>query len=198
MKWIQFAVLLSMAAPLVCRANDAMTEWSEIQLRADKSERKQWWLAVGASDLEPFLAAGVDVSLVDSRGWSALHSAARYSTDPGVIGALLEAGAEVTVADRSGGTPLHWAAAENANPDVTEVLLNAGADVNARDHFGWLPLHAAAESNPSPEVIKLLLEAGSNQHKRAYFVLFKPKFLLKHNKKMSEEDRNTALAMLEK
>ena len=190
-------VVLLFSAPSDGVANGAVAEWSEIQVAAEGPERGQWWRVLETKDLEPFLAAGVDVNLADHRGWSALHSAARYNSDPDIITALLESGAEVNAADRSGDTPLHWAAAENANPAVIEALLEAGAEVNARDRYGWLPLHAAAERNPNPEVIELLLESGSNKNQRAYFVFFKPEFLLKRNKNMSEKDREEALAKFE-
>jgi len=44
----------------------------------------------------------------------------------------------------------------------------------------------------------LLLESGSNKNQRAYFAFFKPQFLLKRNKNMSDEDRQRALARLGK
>ncbi|MBT8102298.1 MAG: ankyrin repeat domain-containing protein, partial [Gammaproteobacteria bacterium] len=95
-------------------------------------------------------------------------------------------------------TPLHWAAAENTNVDILTTLIEAGADVNARDRFGWLPIHTAAEGNSNPEVIEVLLAAGSKRNKRAYFVLFRPAFLLKHNANMSDTDKKTAMALLKK
>jgi ankyrin repeat protein len=109
---------------------------------------------------------------------------------------LLEAGADVNARDKAGDTPLHWAAAENTGTAVINALLQAGAVVNARDRYGWLPIHTAADRNPNPDIIDALLKAGADPDKRAYFVLFRPIFLLKHNANMSDKEKEVALAML--
>ena len=131
-------------------------------------------------------------------GWTELHFAARYETNPACVSKLIVAGADVNARNRSGDTPLHWAAAENPNIEIARLLLEAGADVNAKDKFGWLPLHTAAERSDDPQVVALLLEAGSKRNSRAYYVLFSPRFLLKHNDNMSEADKKLALALLAK
>jgi hypothetical protein len=38
--------------------------------------------------------------------------------------------------------------------------------------------------------------AGADRYRRAYFVFFRPEFLLKHNSSMSEKDKKIALALL--
>jgi len=172
-------------------------EWLDIQVRGGQQTRKAWWQELGARQLRALIHAGVEVSVADDRGWTPLHSAARYSRDPDVLLALLEAGAVIDVRDRSGDTPLHWAAAENPSVGVTTALLRAGADVNASDGYGWLPIHTACNTNSNPEVIRALLAAGADRDARAYFVLFSPGFLLKHNSNMSDPDKESALILLQ-
>lgn len=110
---------------------------------------------------------------------------------------FLAAGVDINIKNGSGDTPLHWAAATSPNVAVVTRLIDAGADVNAKDKFGWLPIHTAAERNENPQIIATLLDAGSKKNKRAYYVLFSPKFLLKHNDNMTEPDKAVALALLE-
>ncbi len=173
-----------------------LRHWHHVQVQSHREQRADWWRRLGVERLVAFIDAGADVNLSDKSGWRPLHSAARYSPDPGIVITLLDGNADVGATNRSGDTPLHWAAAENTNVEVLRVLIHAGADVNRRDEFGWLPLHTAAESNSNPEVIEFLLAAGSDKKKRAYFILFSPAFLLKHNARMSNPDKERALAML--
>ena len=195
-----WAVLL-LAATGLCQetvpGEPLQREWLDIQVRGDQPARKAWWQELGPRQLRALIHAGVEVSVADGRGWTPLHSAARYSHDPGVLLVLLEAGAAIDVSDSSGDTPLHWAAAENPNVGVTDALLRAGADVNASDRYGWLPIHTACNSNSNPEVIRALLAAGARRDARAYFVLFSPGFLLKHNSNMSDPDKERALILLQ-
>lgn len=196
--WMPAALsVLLFPAFAVAQAPDTLRqEWLEVQQVHDRLARQSWWQAVPLERLGRYLDAGVDVNLANRRGWTPLHSAARYNEDPRVLAALLEAGATVNAKDRAGDTPLHWAAAENANVEIVAALIEAGADVNAKDKFGWLPIHTAAETNPNPEVIETLLAAGAKRKGRAYFLLFKPSFLLKHNDNMSDRDKEAAMALL--
>ncbi len=197
------ALLLLLALPTVANARapdsiqDLLIEWQQVQVKWQRADRAEWWRRLDREQLNAFIDAGVDVTVADKRRWTPLHSAARYSTEPGIVSALLEAGADVGARNRAGDTPLHWAAAENANIDVVRILLQAGADIHQRDKFGWLPVHTAAESNPNPDVIAALLAAGSKRNKRAYFILFRPAFLLKHNGNMSKADKEQAMALLQ-
>lgn len=190
--------------PAVVLSQDQVTdensqgEWLEIQLHASQQEKREWWRHLDLEQLNAYLQAGAEVNVADKRKWTPLHSAARYNADPEVSVALLQAGAVVGARNKARDTPLHWAAAENTNVDILTTLIEAGADVNARDRFGWLPIHTAAEGNSNPEVIEVLLAAGSKRNKRAYFVLFRPAFLLKHNANMSDTDKKTAMALLKK
>jgi len=175
---------------------ELQTEWAAVQGEKDQEAKSHWWTTITASQLGVLIEEQIDVTVTDKRGWTPLHSAARYCTDPTVLDALIDAGAVVDAIDRSGDTPLHWAAAENPNVAVIERLIAAGANVNARDRFGWLPIHTAASTNTNPQVIEKLMEEGADQGKRAYFFMFKPTFMLRHNKNMSERDKESALLML--
>ncbi len=171
-------------------------EWSEIQSNKNHQMKSDWWQQLDRARLNNYLHAGADVNVSDRRKWTPLHSAARYNADPEVLAALLQAGAVVAARNKAGDTPLHWAAAENANVEIVTSLIEAGANVNAKDKFGWTPLHTAAESGSNPKVIEVLLAAGAKRNKRAYFVLFRPVFLAKHNSNLSETDKKAVIALL--
>ncbi|NND43773.1 MAG: hypothetical protein HKN58_00515 [Xanthomonadales bacterium] len=171
--------------------------WNEVQQQWEKDERARWWAQLTVVELQAFLEAQVDVNLADKRGWTPLHSAARENGNPEITELLLGQGAEIGARDRAGDTPLHWAAAENDNPEVVATLLRHGGSVNERDRYGWTPLHTAAETSSDADIIELLLNAGAEPGKRAYFLLFSPKFLLRHNGNIPDADRARALAMLE-
>lgn len=178
------------------RDDELQREWNEIQSSKGQYEKSNWWQRLDLEHLEKYLQVGADVKISDKRRWTPLHSAARYNSDSEVLAALLQAGAIVGARDKAGDTPLHWAAAQNTNVKIVTALIEAGANVNERDKFGWTPLHTAAESNSNPAVIEALLAAGAKRQKRAYFVLFRPRFLLKHNSKISETDKKIAMALL--
>lgn len=178
------------------RDEDWLREWNEIQLDKSQQKKSHWWQHLGLEQLNKYLQAGADVNISDKRLWTPLHSAARYNSDTAVLVALFQAGAVVGARNKAGDTPLHWAAAENTNVEIVKSLIKAGASVNERDNFGWTPLHTAAESNSNPEVIEVLLAAGAKRKKRAYFMLFRPRFLLKHNSNISETDKKIAMASL--
>ena len=176
--------------------DDLRQEWRAVQMDGDQQARKIFWQGLDPGQLNEHIEAGAEVTIADRRGWTPLHSAARYSRNPEILVVLLEAGADVNAEDKAGDTPLHWASAENTSTAVIKALLQAGAAVNAKDKYGWLPIHTAADRNPNPEIIAALLDAGARPDERAYFVLFRPKFLLKHNANMSDKDREFALSLL--
>ncbi|MBT8103305.1 MAG: ankyrin repeat domain-containing protein [Gammaproteobacteria bacterium] len=200
---ILWTVLCCLLLPIVANpaepaGNAALQHtWAEIQRFDNRHAREKWWRTVDPGRLQAFIDAGVDTNYTDRKKWTPLHSAARYSADPRVLALLLEAGASVSAKNRAGDTPLHWAARENPNVAITKTLIAVGANVNAVDNFGWLPLHTAAESNSNPEIIRALLAAGSKRGRRAYFLLFSPAFLLKHNENMSATDKELASKLLQ-
>ena len=91
------------------------------------------------------LDAGADVNAQDQSGYSPLHYAAAFNSNPAVVKTLLKAGADLQAKDHEwGATPLHWGAWASKNPSVIAALLENGADPNVQDKGGGTPLHAAA------------------------------------------------------
>lgn len=164
-------------------------EWLTIQSSSDRRLQAAWWRELDIHKMRRLADAGVLLDVRDKRGWTPLHSAARFNTDSRILVILLDGGADVHAKDKAGDTPLHWAAAQNTNVQVVRELISAGADVNAVDRYGWLPIHTAVESNANPDIARELLDSGSHRHRRAYFLLFGPRFLLRHNPNMSKHDK---------
>ncbi len=108
------------------------------------------------------LSSGADVNAQDQCGYTPLHFAAAFNSDPAVVKTLLNAGANLQAADHEwGATPLHWGAWSSKNPSVITALLDNGADPNAQDKGGGTPLHAAAFNNSNPAIVNVLLDAGA-------------------------------------
>lgn len=109
------------------------------------------------------LNAGADPNEQDRWGYTPLHFAAAFNSDPAIITTLVDAGAKLEARDHEwGATPLHWAAWSTNNPAIITVLLNKGAELNAKDQGDSTPLHAAAEHNANVNVIAALLDAGAD------------------------------------
>ena len=127
-----------------------------------------------ASDVEVaklFLENGADLHLVDSEGFTPLHTACRYAFLD-MVQLLVEHGAGLDVQNNDGLTPLHAACKPfNDGPtkkyfacmskkemdsylEMIEFLVKKGADIHAKDHNGWTPLHWACSENLL-EVVKL-------------------------------------------
>ena len=119
----------------------------------------------GAADA--LVAAGADVTAVDSRRRTPLHWAAR-SGCLALVDLLLARGARV-VADESGYTPLYWAV-DAQDLATVQSLLGAGAKVDARSHIGEmdseqeLPDTALKRAilHGNVEIVRALLAAGAD------------------------------------
>ncbi|XP_049839690.1 poly [ADP-ribose] polymerase tankyrase-1-like isoform X8 [Schistocerca gregaria] len=116
---------------------------------------------VGAvTDVQTLLAAGADLEVRDSDGYTALHWAAeRGHVD--VATCLLEGGAEVDATNDSRITPLHRAA-QSGHAAVVRLLAASSARTDARNRWGWTPLHWAAMRGHA-EAAAALLEAGADR-----------------------------------
>jgi len=102
----------------------------------------------GEIDLKP----GVDANAADSRGNTALHYAALYST-PEAMARLIKAGARVNAANQAGVTPIFTAIGDLAK---VRVLVENGADVNARS-----PIGVAAGLPSGAPIVEYLLSKGA-------------------------------------
>jgi len=105
---------------------------------------------------------GVDLCLIDSHGFSALHYAVRGGF-PKVVKCLLDlAGGRLTeVRDNVGKSAMHWGAQLGALNTV-QLLCKARASMIAGDRFGWTPLHylcaseAARDTQHEDEIIAIM------------------------------------------
>jgi len=97
---------------------------------------------------------------------TALHWAARNSTNPVTVKVLLAAGAELNARDDWKHTPLHLAALRNENPEVVEALLAAGADQTAQSKKSKTPLQVARKRNR--KVLRNAWASLSDGQKAAY------------------------------
>ena len=104
------------------------------------------------------LGAHVD-DYKNSRGETALHSAARHGKDDVVL-KLIGLGASVSAAASGGLTPLHLAASHPKGLICVEHLLKADADPAANDDLSQTPLHAACIAGTAYAMMPLL------EHKR--------------------------------
>lgn len=84
---------------------------------------------------------GVNVSVPDSKGRTALHFAATQNNEF-IIKVLLDHGADPNAKDINGNTPLHLAACSNHINIVTQ-LLKGGTDMQVVDRSGRTPLDVA-------------------------------------------------------
>jgi ankyrin repeat protein len=124
-------------------------------------------------EIQRFLAAGVDVDLLDADGNTPLLRACRF----GQIHAaqlLVNEGASVNASSSgwTGRTPLHVASALGSAP-LVEFLLDQGARLEAADDRGWTPLMCAA-SQGMHSIAKILINRGAKldaQDKDGYTAL---------------------------
>ena len=107
--------------------------------------------------LQRSLAAGADANSADSRGTTALHYAALYSS-PEAMTLLIEAGARVNAANRAGVTPLFTALGDLAK---VRLLVEKGADVDAKAADGRSPVRNAASLPSGAPVVEYLLSKGA-------------------------------------
>lgn len=111
-------------------------------------------------EVSALLAAGANIDARNSKGQTALHTAAKAGF-PKVIQVLLKAGAEVNVRDDKGESPLFYAfrssvkKRENLLKGV-ELLLAAGADIKLVNKKGITPFQFL-KSSKAKEDLKYLL-----------------------------------------
>ena len=126
---------------------------------------EEFFAKATVSQVVACLDAGMDLAAVDDpySGQTALHAAAKASSDPRVIEILLEAGLDVDVLDGFEHTPLQRSVdvIGRGAVAVIEALLDAGADPNVRSGSGWTLLHSAAYEAQDAGIIKALIAGGA-------------------------------------
>ena len=113
-------------------------------------------------DVNACLEAGSNPVIRDYWGFSPLHWAAAYNSDPAVVQALIDEGADPQAGNKADVLPIHMAARYNANPAVLARLLAAGSNLEARDILGRTPLMVAVRLSHSLPVLELLVDAGAD------------------------------------
>lgn len=112
------------------------------------------------------IAAGADVNLGDSRGYTPLMGAVcAHSLD--IVQQLIAAGADVNhVCTRSQASALHDAATGN-HYDIAAALLAAGAHADTHENIDGNTALMCAVLALSPSITELLLQAGADPNKRS-------------------------------
>jgi ankyrin repeat protein len=139
--------------------------------------------ALGHADMVAVLRElGAQTSLVDARGQTALHAAARFCFDSRdslrcsrLLDALLRDPTPVNTADRSGATPLLVLLGVHTKPGadcdgthlgaLVPAMLEAGANLDHADEHGVTALHACA-MHATFEPARVLLQRGANREAR--------------------------------
>ncbi|HKV66012.1 MAG TPA: ankyrin repeat domain-containing protein [Rhodanobacteraceae bacterium] len=139
--------------------------------------------ALGHPDMVAVLRElGAQAGLVDARGQTALHAAARFCFDSRdslrcrrLLDALLQDAASVDIADRSGATPLLVLLGVHTKPGadcdgthlgaLVPAMLDSGAGLDQADEHGVTALHACA-MHATFEPARALLQRGANREAR--------------------------------
>tara|TARA_R110002049_G_scaffold46487_1_gene135149 strand:- start:99960 stop:100619 length:660 start_codon:yes stop_codon:yes gene_type:complete len=105
--------------------------------------------------------SGIDVSVTDAQGHTALHMAA-YNGHSEVVEMLLKAGGDVNCRDAEGKTPLMHASSGDFAPAV-KTLLDADAGIDLVDSGEGFTALMTAAALGEKEVVELLLKRGANK-----------------------------------
>ena len=92
-------MLLVSGMPLLAAAQESCKDWNTAK----------FFKSATVDEVRACLSAGRDPNEVDRKGLTALHRAARDTSDPAVIEVLLEAGASPRASSRAGRTPRYYA-----------------------------------------------------------------------------------------
>ena len=89
--------------------------------------------------IDALLRESEDIKAVDELGWTLLHSAIAYSTEPRVATLLLDSGADIDARDILGRTALHIAVEEGLEllrEENLDLLVSRGANISPHDYTG--------------------------------------------------------------
>eukprot|EP00037_Helgoeca_nana_P001714 m.28935 g.28935 ORF g.28935 m.28935 type:complete len:402 (-) comp12064_c0_seq2:112-1317(-) len=146
------------------------------RMRAPEPGTTALHIAAVNSDIEMvqlLLDFGVDLSVRDAHGQTALFSALEMSPDFPVFELLVKAGCDVEARDNTGRTPLFVFAERNSckrmrfqiGLGIFRLLVSSGADVNATlDSSGQTPLHVlvAGGRDANRQTLRAFIDAGAN------------------------------------
>lgn len=117
-----------------------------------------------ADMLKELLRRGANIEATNSRGHTALYTAALNGANLEIIEILLNANAKINTLNNARRTPLHGIAIKGifqpSSTDVINYLVNKGANVNAIDDENKTPLHYAVQCGKL-ELVKAFLENGA-------------------------------------
>ncbi len=80
--------------------------------------------------LQAIIRSGADINLVDSNGWTPVHSSA-YHGRLGCLQFLKTAGGKLDLCDNDGNTPAHLAAMEGHLPCLKYILSNVASNTSS-------------------------------------------------------------------
>lgn len=81
-----------------------------------------------------------DINLVNSLGWSALHSSCILSLTQDITTLLINNGADINLENKNKQTPLHLACGKNRVENVKVLLSYPEVEINCKDYNGFTPL----------------------------------------------------------
>lgn len=106
--------------------------------------------------MKALIDSGIDLTVRNEDGNTALHIAAAKVDNAEIVTKLLNAGSDINAIGKSGATSLHYAA-QAADKEMDQVLQDWEADTTAEDTDGKSALHWAAQTRYL-EVAPLLRE----------------------------------------
>lgn len=121
---------------------------NEIDLiKPDNDKNLPLQIAVSAKQYEivnfiikNFANKAKDINLVNSLGWSALHSSCILSLTQDITTLLINNGADINLENKNKQTPLHLACGKNRVENVKVLLSYPDIEINIKDYNGFTPL----------------------------------------------------------
>ncbi len=123
--------------------------------------------------IKKLLAEGVDINSQNSKGWSALMYASKYSNTESsleTVKLLIDSRADLNLKDNDGWTALLFASRYSnttSSLETVKLLIDSGADLNLQNSKGWTALIAASRysnTESSVETVKLLIDSGADSN----------------------------------
>ena len=133
--------------------------------RPDIDKNLPLQLAVSAKNYEgvqfiinKFINKERDINLVNSLGWSALHTSCALPNTEEITTLLLNNGADINLENKHKQTPLHIAAGKNRTSNIKVLLSYPSIEINSIDYNGFTPLLKAAASLSYESALILLAQ----------------------------------------